>query len=113
MTDRNSILADVRANTEQSIETCRLVIDRVVDAYCIADPGNGQMLFRDGIHPLYKTIGDVERSRDKSKVIALLEEIRKMNPDNPVVQRLRVMGFKKAARLQLEINEDLLQRIGS
>lgn len=86
---------------QQQIETCRLIETRMVDQYVLADPESGQMLTTEhGIQPLQKQVGDIQRTTDRSKIEGLLAYVKEHNPDNFVAQRLVIMGWKKAARIQ-------------
>jgi hypothetical protein len=103
----NDILATVRANATAQIETCRLIETRMVDMYVLA-AADGAVLHSDGVHGFGVKLGNVERSRDRAKVEALLAHVIEHNPGNSVVAGLKIMGWKKAARLQREIAQNIL-----
>ena len=101
---------DIIQNIRTSIETCRLIETRMVDNYVLA-MRDGAVLHSDGIHDFYRTLDKVERTRDRAKIEGLLAQVREDNPDNSAVAGLTIMGWKKAARLQIAKLNDLLQML--
>ena len=106
--DKIELLNDLIASFKAQVETCRLIETRIVDAFVIMLPEDGSMLTQNGVRPVYKTVNEFERSRDKAAVAKLLAQVKADNPDNPVVQRLVIGTFKKAARQQRLAGEEML-----
>lgn len=106
--DLDALKQDVIRNAETTIETCRLIETRMVDQYVLALP-DGSVLHTVGIRPFGKSLGDVQRTRDRAKIEALLDHVRTENPDNTAVQDLKIMGWKKAARLQRETYTSMIE----
>ncbi len=107
-----AVITDLIETLKQQIETCRFVETRVVDHYVLADPENGQILTTEnGMQPFRVTINEFERTRDAEAIKGLKAHVREMNPANPIVQRLKIMGWKKAARIQRELSQQSLEKL--
>lgn len=108
----NKIFDEIRANCREHIKTCDLIIDRMVDQWCIALPEDGHVLTKEGITQFPVAFGEtVLRDRNKAKVQATLDNIKRDNPDNASAQRLQLMSLKKSARLQREVSLKLIEKI--
>lgn len=100
MHDMQQIRQDIIDSSRVTVETCRLIETRMVDNYVLATEDGDVLHNGSGVHPFGQKLDKVERSRDLTKVKGLLAHVRENNPDNHVAQGLKIMGWKKAARLQ-------------
>jgi len=112
MTNPTEIFAELQTAFEEQIATADFVISRMANHAVIADPQNGNCVLREGgCWPIPAECGRVAMIRSADEARAELARMQAEQPDNHVLQRLEVMGFKKAARLQRANAETVLADI--